>query len=163
MVHTWRNMSSYTTNSTSWKECCVDGNIIIIICTDLHSRTKQNTRGATSAAVYVNHLNFHTADKLPARDPPRGRLKLVNHVVLFSFLGMREIESFDKQTVNVQVYQPRMIADRNVAFGEVRIHRGNRNTRTNPAPDRLCPPQRPHKLIGDWTRVTSVRIERLTT
>jgi hypothetical protein len=48
------------------------------------------------------------------------------------------------------LYQPRMIGDDDCGeIGEMKIGRGNRSTRRQPAPAPLCPPQIPHH----WTRV----------
>jgi hypothetical protein len=44
------------------------------------------------------------------------------------------------------LYQPRMIYDDYGAVGGMKIGRGNRSTRRNPAPVSLCPPQIPHDL-----------------
>jgi hypothetical protein len=59
-------------------------------------------------------------------------------------------------------YQLRMIDDDYGAFGGMRIGRGNRSTRRNPASVPLCPPQIPHDLTWDWTRAAAVGSQRLT-
>jgi hypothetical protein len=43
------------------------------------------------------------------------------------------------------LYQPRVIGDGDCGeIGGMKIGRGNRSTRRNPAPESLCPPQIPH-------------------
>jgi hypothetical protein len=44
----------------------------------------------------------------------------------------------------------------------MRIFRGNRSTRSKPAPVPLCPPQISHELTWVWTRAAAVRSRRLT-
>jgi hypothetical protein len=48
------------------------------------------------------------------------------------------------------------------AVGGMRIGRGNRSTRRNPAPVPLCPPQSPHDLTWDRTRAAAMASRRLT-
>jgi hypothetical protein len=59
------------------------------------------------------------------------------------------------------LYQPRMI-DEYEGFGGMRTGRGKRSTRRTPAPVPLCPPQIPHDLTWDRTRVAAVWRRRLT-
>jgi hypothetical protein len=58
--------------------------------------------------------------------------------------------------------QPRMIDDDYGAVGGMRIGKGNRSTRRKPAPVQLRPPQIPHDLTWDQTRVAAVGSQRLT-
>jgi hypothetical protein len=64
--------------------------------------------------------------------------------VQFVFLGRCETEPFDTKAVNVALYQPRMIAERNGAFGARRVDRGDRSTLTNTAPAEVPPAEIPH-------------------
>jgi hypothetical protein len=47
-------------------------------------------------------------------------------------------------------------------IGGMKIGRGNRSTRREPAPAPLCPPQIPHDYTRVRTRATSVGSQRLT-
>ena len=47
-------------------------------------------------------------------------------------------------------------------FGVMKIGRGNRSTRRNPAPAPLCPPQIPLDQTRDRTRAAAVGSQRLT-
>jgi hypothetical protein len=60
------------------------------------------------------------------------------------------------------LYQPRMIDDEFEAVGGMRIGRGNRDTRRNPAPVPLCLPQIPHDKIWARTLSAKVRSRQLT-
>jgi hypothetical protein len=51
--------------------------------------------------------------------------------------------------------------DECVAVGRV-LGRGNRSFRRNPAPIQLCPPQIPHDLARDRTRVAEAGSQRQT-
>jgi hypothetical protein len=53
-------------------------------------------------------------------------------------------------------------ADECGAVGGMRIGKGNRSTRRQPAPVPLCSPQIPHDLMWDRTRVAAVGSRRLT-
>jgi hypothetical protein len=61
------------------------------------------------------------------------------------------------------LYQPQMI-DNGVygATGRMKIGRGNRNTRREPAPVPLSPPHIPHDEIRDRTRAAAVGSQQLT-
>jgi hypothetical protein len=62
-----------------------------------------------------------------------------------------------------QLYQPRMIDDDECgAVGGMRVGRGNRSTRRQPAPLPPCPPQIPHDLTWVRTRAAAVGNRRLT-
>jgi hypothetical protein len=61
------------------------------------------------------------------------------------------------------LYQPRVIENDNCGVvGGLRISRGNRSTRKNPAPVPFCPPQIPHDRTWDWTRAAAVGSRQLT-
>jgi hypothetical protein len=60
------------------------------------------------------------------------------------------------------LYQPQMMVDNECgAVGGMRIGRGNRNTRRNPAPMPRCPPQTPH-AAKTRTPAAPVGSQRLT-
>jgi hypothetical protein len=68
---------------------------------------------------------------------------------LVSLGGVRLSPLGTSATVGL-LYQPRMIDDDDYgAVGGMRIGRGNRNTRREPAPVPLCPPQIPHDLTWE--------------
>jgi hypothetical protein len=55
------------------------------------------------------------------------------------------------------LYQPKMMDDGDCgAVGGMKIGRGNRSTRREPAPAPLCPPQIPHELTWARTRAAAV-------
>jgi hypothetical protein len=61
------------------------------------------------------------------------------------------------------LYQPRMIDDGDCgAIGGMKIGKGNRSTRRNPAPAPLCPPQIPHIFTRTRNRAAAVGSQRLT-
>jgi hypothetical protein len=63
------------------------------------------------------------------------------------------------------VYQPRMLDDDDDEYGAVggmRIGRGNRSTRSKPAPVPIFPPQIPHDLTWDRTWAAAMRSRQLT-
>jgi hypothetical protein len=61
------------------------------------------------------------------------------------------------------LYQPQMVDDGDCgAIGGMRIGRGNRSTRRNPAPAPLCPPHIPHDQTRARTRAAAVGSQRLT-
>jgi hypothetical protein len=61
------------------------------------------------------------------------------------------------------LYQPRMIGDGDCGeIGGMKIGRGNRSFRRNPAPAPLCPPQIPHDQTRVQTRAAAVGSQRLT-
>jgi hypothetical protein len=47
-------------------------------------------------------------------------------------------------------------------IGRMKIGRGNRSTRSKPAPAPLCPPKIPHNLTQARTRAAAVGSRRLT-
>jgi hypothetical protein len=60
------------------------------------------------------------------------------------------------------LYKPQMIDEGDCgAIGGMKIGRGNRSTRTNPAPAPLCPPQIPHDQTRARTRAAAVGNQRL--
>jgi hypothetical protein len=62
------------------------------------------------------------------------------------------------------LYKPQLIDDGDCrAIGGIKIGRGNRSTRSKPAPAPLCPPQIPHDLTLARTRAAAVGSQRLTT
>jgi hypothetical protein len=61
-----------------------------------------------------------------------------------------------RQPLTGVLYQPRMIDEECGAVGGMRIGRGNRSTRTKPAPLPLCPPQILHDLA--WARTQAVAV-----
>jgi hypothetical protein len=61
------------------------------------------------------------------------------------------------------LYQSKMIDDGDCgAIGGIKIGRGNRSTRSKPAPVSLCPPQILHDEIRARTRAAAVGSRRLT-
>jgi hypothetical protein len=84
---------------------------------------------------------------------------------LVSMGGVRLSPLGTSATVGL-LYQPRMIDDDDDddygAVGGIRIGRGNRSTRRKPTPVPLFPPQIPHYLTWDRTRVAAVGSQRLT-
>jgi hypothetical protein len=81
---------------------------------------------------------------------------------LVSLVGVRLSPLGTSATVGL-LYQSRMIDyDDYGAVGGIRIGRGNRSTRTKPAPVPLCPPQIPLDLTWDRTRAAAVGSQRLT-
>jgi hypothetical protein len=61
------------------------------------------------------------------------------------------------------LYQPQTMDDGDCGeIGGMKIGRGNRSTRRNPAPAPLCPPQIPHDQTRARTRAAAVGSQRLT-
>jgi hypothetical protein len=81
-----------------------------------------------------------------------------------TFLGWGETEPtwYIRRPLSDLFYQPRMIDDDECgAVGGIRIGRGNRNTRREPAPVPLCPPQIPHDLTWVQAQAAVVWSRRL--
>jgi hypothetical protein len=85
-------------------------------------------------------------------------------VFLLVSLGGVRLSPLGTSATVVLLYQHGMIDDDDDygAVGEMRIGRENRSTRRKPAPVSLCPPQIPHDLTWDRTRVAAVESQRLT-
>jgi hypothetical protein len=61
------------------------------------------------------------------------------------------------------LYQAQMISEGNCgAIGGMKVSRGNRSTRRNPAPVPLCPPQIPLDQTRARTRAAEAGSQRLT-
>jgi hypothetical protein len=83
----------------------------------------------------------------------------------FLFLKFRKV-GWDcvhlvRRPLIVLLYQPRMV-DEYGAFGGMKIGRGNRSTRRNPAPVPFSLPHIPHDPTWDRTRAPAVGNRRLT-
>jgi hypothetical protein len=66
-------------------------------------------------------------------------------------------------TVNIETSVSDMTINECGAVRGMRIGRGNRRIRREPAQMSLCPPQIPHDLTCNRTRAAAVRSQRLTT
>jgi hypothetical protein len=89
----------------------------------------------------------------------QNRVRLVFFLV--SLGGVRLSPLGTSATVGL-LYQPRMIDDDYGEVGGMRIGRGNRSTRRQPALLPLCPAQIPYDLTWDRTRAAAVGSQRLT-
>jgi hypothetical protein len=109
--------------------------------------TASPVNGTDSCCYLADRTRFDASD-------------LFNLIFLVSLGGVRLSPLRTSATVSL-LYQPRMIDDYG-AVGGMRIGRGNRSARRKPAPVPLCPPQIPHDLTWDRTRVAAVGSQRLT-
>jgi hypothetical protein len=80
------------------------------------------------------------------------RLCLCSSLLLSFFLSAVRLSPLGTSATVGLLYQTRMIDDECGVVGGMRIGRGNRSTRREPAPVPLCPPQITHDLTWDRTR-----------
>jgi hypothetical protein len=87
-------------------------------------------------------------------------IKLLNIIILS---GVR-LSPLGTVATTGLLYQPRFVNDDDCgAVGGMRIGRGIRSRRRNPAPAPLCPPEIPHDLSRALTRAAAVVFRRLIT
>jgi hypothetical protein len=94
-----------------------------------------------------------------------GQISVSSDLVYFFFLieWDWQLSPLDTSATDSPLYRPRMIKDKECgAIDGIRIGRGNRSTRREPASVPLCPPQIPHDLTRARTWAASVEIWRIT-
>jgi hypothetical protein len=90
------------------------------------------------------------------------RTTCFNIVFLFSWGGVR-LSPFGTSAKFGLLYRPWTLdVDECGAVSEIRIGRGNRNTRRKPFPETICPPQISHDLTWVRTRAAAVGSRLLT-